>query len=118
MTDISDLLASERGLSDAEAARRLSAEGYNELPSQKKQTVFDIILNVLKEPMLLLLLGCGGIYLVLGAMKDAMPASTGEPAFSFCLESLMKTLKPFAASRRAQAAPETPQPRTQALAPL
>jgi len=72
MTDISDLLASERGLSDAEAARRLSAEGYNELPSQKKQTVFDIILNVLKEPMLLLLLGCGGIYLVLGAMKDAM----------------------------------------------
>jgi Ca2+-transporting ATPase len=72
MPDINDLLASVQGLSDQQAAARLLAEGYNELPSQKKQTVFDIILNVLKEPMLLLLLACGAIYLVLGEPKDAM----------------------------------------------
>ncbi|MDO8610876.1 MAG: HAD-IC family P-type ATPase, partial [bacterium] len=46
--------------------------GFNELPSQKKQNVFVLFFNVLKEPMLLLLLICGGIYLVLGEPKDAL----------------------------------------------
>ncbi|MDO8805892.1 MAG: cation-translocating P-type ATPase [Elusimicrobiota bacterium] len=72
MPDINDLLSAIQGLSDREAAARLEEEGYNELPSQKKQTIFDIIINVLKEPMLLLLLACGIIYLVLGGVKDAM----------------------------------------------
>jgi len=76
MPDINDLLATIQGLSEQEAAARLEEEGYNELPSQKKQTVFDIVLNVLKEPMLLLLLACGTIYLVLGEAKDAMMLMT------------------------------------------
>jgi len=72
MPDINDLLGTIQGLSDRKAAARLTEEGYNELPSQKKQTIFDIIINVLKEPMLLLLLACGIIYLVLGGIKDAL----------------------------------------------
>jgi len=72
MTDLKDLLATIQGLTESQAAARLQEEGYNELPSQKKQTIFDIVLNVLKEPMLLLLLACGGIYLVLGDVKDAL----------------------------------------------
>ena len=60
------------GLSEDEAAGILEKEGYNELPSQKKQSLFSILLNVLKEPMLLLLLGAGLIYLFLGEVKDAL----------------------------------------------
>ncbi|OGS12464.1 MAG: ATPase [Elusimicrobia bacterium RIFOXYA2_FULL_58_8] len=76
MPDMNDLLASIQGLSANDAARRLADEGYNELPAQKKQTILDIMFHVLKEPMLLLLLASGLIYLVLGDVKDAMMLMT------------------------------------------
>lgn len=60
------------GLSEEDAAGKLKKEGYNELPSQKKQSLFSIMLNVLREPMLLLLLGAGMIYLFLGEKNDAL----------------------------------------------
>ena len=61
-----------KGLSLEEAQKRLAEFGYNELPSQKRQNVFEIFINVLKEPMLLMLLGSGGIYLLLGELRDAL----------------------------------------------
>lgn len=60
------------GLSEEDAARKLDEEGFNELPSQKKQSIFTILINILFEPMLLLLLGSGLIYLVLGEKNDAL----------------------------------------------
>ncbi|DAC73021.1 MAG TPA: ATPase [Thermoplasmata archaeon] len=60
------------GLSEAQAQKRLKDEGYNELPSQKKQNVFVILLHVILEPMLLLLLGAGLIYILLGEKQDAL----------------------------------------------
>lgn len=60
------------GLSDEKASEILKKEGFNELPSQKKQSLFSILLNVLKEPMLLLLFVAGTIYLFLGEVKDAL----------------------------------------------
>ena len=61
-----------KGLSAGEAAARLVAEGFNELPTAGKRTPFRIILEVLREPMLLLLL-CGGLlYLLLGDVKEAL----------------------------------------------
>ena len=60
------------GLSEEEVEELLKKEGYNELPSQKKQSSLSILLSVLKEPMLLLLLGAGLIYLILGEVKDAL----------------------------------------------
>lgn len=61
-----------QGLSQIEAERILQIEGFNELPSQKKRGFFSILLKVLSEPMLLLLIGAGGIYLFLGDIKDAL----------------------------------------------
>ena len=72
MPELNELLASSKGLSEAEVTACLAAEGYNELPSQKKRTLLGIAFNVLKEPMLLLLLAAGFIYLLLGGVKDAM----------------------------------------------
>jgi Ca2+-transporting ATPase len=60
------------GLSEEEARRRLAVEGYNELPSAKKRNLFLIALDVLREPMFLLLIACGVIYLFLGEASDAM----------------------------------------------
>lgn len=59
------------GLSTAEVQQKLRIDGYNELPSQKKQSIFQTIINVIKEPMLLLLLSTGLIYFLIGEKKDA-----------------------------------------------
>jgi P-type Ca2+ transporter type 2C len=60
------------GLSESQAAERLRQEGYNELPSAKPRNLIQIALGVLREPMLLLLLACGGIYFSLGDIKEAL----------------------------------------------
>ena len=60
------------GLSDEEAARRLQEEGPNSIPSGKKRTVFRTAFDILKEPMFLLLVGAGTIYLVLGDLQEAL----------------------------------------------
>ena len=65
-------LRSERGLSEAEAAARLARDGPNELPSDAEQSIVGTLLAVLKEPMLLLLLGTGALYLVLGDVREAL----------------------------------------------
>lgn len=59
------------GLSDQEAAGRLRSEGPNELPSVKPRGLLAMAWEVVREPMLLLLIGAGAIYLVLGELKDS-----------------------------------------------
>lgn len=60
------------GLTSAEAAARLAADGPNELPRAGQRSFFDIVRDVLKEPMLLLLLGAGAVYLALGDRTEAI----------------------------------------------
>ncbi len=60
------------GLSEQEAAERLKREGYNELPSSKKRSIFAIAFDVVREPMFLLLVAGGTIYLVLGDVREAL----------------------------------------------
>ncbi|MDH5442723.1 MAG: cation-translocating P-type ATPase [Hadesarchaea archaeon] len=60
------------GLSEEEAARRLGEEGYNELPYAEERSVPKIISEVIREPMFLLLISCGIIYLVLGDLEEAI----------------------------------------------
>ena len=71
MVDEHDI-AGISGLSDADAARRLKEEGPNSLPSGKKRSVFRIAFDILREPMFLLLVGAGIIYLVLGDLQEAL----------------------------------------------
>jgi P-type Ca2+ transporter type 2C len=60
------------GLTDQEATARLRAEGANELPSTKRRGLLALAWEVIREPMLLLLVGAGAIYLVLGELKDSL----------------------------------------------
>ncbi len=60
------------GLSEQEAAERLRREGFNELPSSKQRSIFAIAFDVVREPMFLLLVACGTIYLILGDVREAI----------------------------------------------
>jgi Ca2+-transporting ATPase len=60
------------GLSEADAAARLRADGPNELPQADRRTPFRIAVEVLREPMLALLLVGGIVYLALGDLKEAI----------------------------------------------
>ena len=60
------------GLNTAEVTARQTVEGYNELPRAPRRTPLRIIVEVLREPMLALLLGGGAIYLALGDLKEAL----------------------------------------------
>ena len=60
------------GLSVEEAARRLAANGPNMLPGASPKTFMGIVLGILVEPMFLMLLAAGGLYLVLGDLAEAI----------------------------------------------
>ena len=60
------------GLSEKEAVERLESEGYNELPSSRERGIFSLAFGVVREPMFLLLVACGALYLVLGDLQEAM----------------------------------------------
>ncbi len=60
------------GLSEAEALHRQQSEGFNEIPQGAKRGLFTIALEVMREPMFLLLVGCGSLYLLMGELSDAL----------------------------------------------
>jgi Ca2+-transporting ATPase len=63
---------SQAGLSAAEAAARLAAEGPNALPYRESRGLAALAIQVVREPMLLLLLAASAIYLVLGDLSEAL----------------------------------------------
>ncbi len=58
------------GLSKIEASERLKTHGYNELPSGKSKNIWRIAFEVMKEPMFILLITCGVLYMMLGDYKE------------------------------------------------
>jgi P-type Ca2+ transporter type 2C len=74
MSDKFDLnnTGSITGLSEKEASERLTRQGFNEIPSAKKRGIISIAFSVLREPMLLLLIASGIIYMLLGDIQEAM----------------------------------------------
>jgi len=61
-----------KGLTQNEAAAIFEKEGYNELPSSKPKSIFQIVFGVVKEPMFLLLVACGTLYLILGDIHEGL----------------------------------------------
>ncbi|MBN9371012.1 MULTISPECIES: cation-translocating P-type ATPase [unclassified Hydrogenophaga] len=60
------------GLTAAEAARRLAQEGPNALPGGERHTLLAIARETLREPMFLLLLAAGLLYLALGNLQEGL----------------------------------------------
>jgi len=69
--DTTTLSTQGLGLSSAEASRRLLRDGPNLLPQPDSRNWLRIVWSVLREPMLLLLVGASGIYLLLGDPQEA-----------------------------------------------
>ncbi|MFO1239031.1 MAG: cation-translocating P-type ATPase [Sphingomonadaceae bacterium] len=74
------------GLTQAEAQLRLSAEGPNELPRASRRTALRIVGEVLREPMLALLLAGALLYFLLGDKTEAIVLA------SFACFSIMITV--------------------------
>jgi len=95
------------GLNSALCNERLKTEGTNEFALQTNRTVFKIILELLKEPMVYLLLGCCLVYFILGDAQEAFMLSgflvlilgltvTQEAKAEHALEALQKLASPRA----------------------
>jgi P-type Ca2+ transporter type 2C len=65
-------LAAIGGLAEQEAQRRLKQAGYNELPASRKRSLLIIAFDVVREPMFLLLIAAGTVYLLLGDVREAL----------------------------------------------
>jgi P-type Ca2+ transporter type 2C len=60
------------GLSGEQAAVRLQAEGPNELPAARPRSGIAIAADVVREPILILLVAAGFLYLLLGDVTEAL----------------------------------------------
>jgi Ca2+-transporting ATPase len=59
-----------KGLLNKEANEILKNVGFNELPDAKPKQIWEIAFEVMKEPMFILLIICGGLYITLGDVKE------------------------------------------------
>jgi Ca2+-transporting ATPase len=60
------------GLTETEAAARLRRDGPNELGLSQRRSLVGIVWEVVREPMFLLLLGAGAIYMALGDPHESL----------------------------------------------
>ncbi len=60
------------GLTDQQAASRFAEEGPNELPSTKSRSTLKIAFDALREPMFLLLVAIGILYVALGNLRESL----------------------------------------------
>lgn len=62
----------QQGLTTEEARESLRRNGYNELTSTRPKNLLLIAKEVFREPMFLLLLACGGLYIFLGDFREGI----------------------------------------------
>lgn len=60
------------GLTSEQAQERLRNHGYNELNTAKSKKVWQIALEVIREPMFILLISCGTLYIVLSDYTEGI----------------------------------------------
>ncbi|WP_449388232.1 cation-translocating P-type ATPase [Chryseobacterium lineare] len=90
MTNIPEDL---KGLTEAEVAVSREKYGYNRLETVKKETWMSLLINILKEPMLILLICVSLIYVIIGDYGEALfmlAAIVGVTAISFYQDNRSK----------------------------
>jgi len=85
----------ETGLTTAQAAERLAQDGPNTLPGGAHRTLLAIAADTLREPMFLLLLAAGTLYLLFGDRRE------GFTLLGFVLITLALTLAQEGKTERA-----------------
>ncbi|MFB9865308.1 cation-translocating P-type ATPase [Rufibacter immobilis] len=69
---LQELNTPRQGLSGAEAQQRLQTHGYNELQEAERDSVFKLLLETFKDPMVIVLLLAAAVQLVLGEVIEAV----------------------------------------------
>lgn len=64
--------AAAAGLSSAQAAQRLAEDGPNTLPGGQRRSLLSLAAETLREPMFLLLLAGGALYLAIGERQEGL----------------------------------------------
>ena len=74
MSMINNSIRTEKiqGLTEEQVKQKIATEGFNELPSSKPKSLIHIALGVFQEPMFLLLVACGALYLFLGDVQEGL----------------------------------------------
>jgi Ca2+-transporting ATPase len=80
------VIGPESGLSVAQAAQRLAEDGPNALPGGQRRSLLSIAVETVREPMFLLLLAAGTLYLVFGDLQE------GLTLFGFVIVTVALTL--------------------------
>ena len=80
------LVGSDSGLSVAQAAQRLAEDGPNALPGGQRRSLLSIAVETVREPMFLLLLAAGTLYMVFGDLQE------GLTLFGFVVVTVALTL--------------------------
>ncbi|MFO0747066.1 MAG: cation-transporting P-type ATPase [Myxococcota bacterium] len=62
----------QRGLDSREAAARLERDGPNELPTDARRAWLGTLIDLVREPMIALLVGAGVLYVILGDLAEAL----------------------------------------------
>lgn len=65
-------MANFSGLKQGEISERLKVYGYNELPSTNHKSMISILAEILREPMISLLIICAVIYLFIGEPHESV----------------------------------------------
>lgn len=58
------VVGAESGLSAVQAAQRLAEDGHNALPAGQRRSLLSIAMETVREPMFLLLLAAGNLYML------------------------------------------------------
>jgi len=61
-----------QGLSEGEVRQQLLTDGPNELPISRPRSMLRLVREVAFEPMFLLLVACGALYMALGDVQEAL----------------------------------------------
>ncbi len=93
-----EVLNVSQGLSTAQARQRLLEDGPNALAGDQRRTLQAIVRETLQDPMFMLLLAAGSLYLVLGDLQEGMVL------FGLVLVVLALTLYQEGKTERAMAA--------------
>lgn len=70
--NLNNISEKHKGLTASQAKEKLLNEGLNSLPSSKSKNFFSIAFGVVKEPMFILLVSCGTLYLFLGDIQEGL----------------------------------------------
>jgi Ca2+-transporting ATPase len=98
------------GLSHSEAAARLVAQGPNRLPQDDHHRWPQVVASVVREPMILLLIGAAGVYALLGDAAEAWVL-----AVSVLLVAALTVQQEMRSERALQALRDLSSPRARVL---